>query len=67
MLSVVNYPTEGALLWERELKVLRDRGVESVGLFVLDALPGVEDPVKRVYPNSKHQLCSVHLNTIIIP
>ena len=66
VLSVVNYPTEGALLWEHELKVLRDRGVESVGLFVSDALTGVKDEVKRFYLNSKLQLCGVHLKRVIL-
>ena len=66
VLSVVNHPTEGALLWEHELKALKDRGVESVGLFVSDALPGVDDAVKRVYPNSKHQFCGVHLKRAIL-
>jgi putative transposase len=61
VLAVVNHPTEGALLWEQELQELKKRGVESVGLFVSDALSGVENAVKRVYPNSKHQLCVVHL------
>ena len=66
VLSVVNHPTEGALLWEHEFEALKDRGVESVGLFVSDALPGVEDAVKRVYHSSKHQFCGVHLKRAIL-
>lgn len=66
VLSVVNHPTEGALLWEEELKSLMKRGVKSVGLFVSDALTGIEDSVKRVFPTSKHQLCVVHLKRNIL-
>lgn len=66
VLSVVNHPTEGALLWGHELEALKDRGVESVGLFVSDGLSGIEDAIKRVYPNSKHQLCGVHLKRNIL-
>ncbi|NLL27639.1 MAG: IS256 family transposase [Bacteroidales bacterium] len=61
VLSVVNHPTEGSLQWEEELCNLKERGVESVGLFVSDALAGIEDAVKRVFPNSKHQFYVVHL------
>jgi Transposase and inactivated derivatives len=66
VLGIVNHPTEGALLWEQELQNLRERGVCSVGLFVSDALTGIEDAVKRVYPASKHQLCCVHLKRNIL-
>ncbi len=66
VLSIVNHPTEGALLWAEEFKALQRRGVESVGLFVSDALIGIEDAVKRVFPNSKHQLCAVHLKRNIL-
>ena len=43
------------------MKFLKDRGVESVGLFVSDALLGVDDAAKRVFANRKHQFCIVHL------
>lgn len=66
VLAVVNHPTEGALLWEQELEALKERGVKSVALFVSDALVGIEDAVKRVFPNSKHQLCMVHLKRNIL-
>ena len=66
VLGVTNHPGERALLWEQELEALKERGVESVGLFVSDALSGVDDFVKRVYPNSKHQFCVVHLKRNIL-
>ncbi len=40
VLSIINQPTEGALLWEDEMWELKRRGVESVTLFVSDALNG---------------------------
>ena len=43
------------------LEALKDRGVESVELSVSDGLSGIEDAIKRDYPNSIHQLCRVHL------
>ena len=48
-------------MWE-----LKRRGVESVSLFVSDALTGIEDAVKRVYPNSTHQFCVVRLKRNIL-
>lgn len=48
------------------MKFLKDRGVESVGLFVSDALPGVDDAAKRVFANRKHQFCIVHLKRNIL-
>ena len=66
VLSVVNHPTEGALLWEQELEALKSRGLKSAGLFVSDALPGVEDAVKRAFAISKHQFCVVHLKRGIL-
>ncbi len=31
-----------------------------------DGLSGIEDAIKRFYPNSKHQLCGVHLKRNIL-
>ena len=38
---------------------LRERGLEEV-LFITDELPGIETAIKRVYPRSHRQLCTVH-------
>ncbi|NLZ95596.1 MAG: hypothetical protein GX921_07230 [Bacteroidales bacterium] len=40
--------------------------MESVDLFVSDALVGVDDAVKCAYPISKHQFCVVHLKKILL-
>jgi transposase-like protein len=42
VLSIVNHPTEGALLWKQELEALKTRGVKSIGLIVSDGLTGIE-------------------------
>ena len=62
----MNHPTEGALLWEQELEALKSRGLKSAGLFVSDALPGVEDAFKRAFAISKHQFCVVHFKRGIL-
>lgn len=66
VLSIVNHPTEGAILWERELQNLKGRGVESVGLVVSDGLSGIENSIARSFPNAKHQLCVVHAKRNIL-
>ena len=66
VLCIVNHPTEGAILWEQELKSLKDRGVESVGLVVSDGLSGIENSIVKSFPNAKHQLCIVHAKRNIL-
>lgn len=66
VLSIVNHPTEGALLWGQELQNLKDRGVESVGLIVSDGLSGIENPIVKSFPNARHQLCVVHAKRNIL-
>ena len=66
VLSIVNHPTEGAILWEQELQNLKERGVESVGLVVSDGLSGIENSIARSFPNAKHQLCGVHAKRNIL-
>ena len=66
VLSIVNHPTEGAILWEQELQNIKGRGVESVGLIVSDGLSGIENSIARSFPNAKHQLCVVHVKRNIL-
>jgi len=66
VLSIVNHPTEGALLWEQELENLKARGVKSVGLVVSDGLTSIEDASAKVFPVAKHQLCVVHFKRNIL-
>ena len=66
VLSIVNHPTEGALLWQQELLALKERGVESIGLVVSDGLTGIENAVPKVFPMASHQLCVVHFKRNVL-
>jgi transposase-like protein len=66
VLSVVNHPTEGALLWQQELDSLKERGVQSVGLVVSDGLTSIENANARSFANAQHQLCVVHMKRNIL-
>jgi putative transposase len=66
ILSIVNHPTEGALLWQQELENLKERGLQSVGLIVSDGLSGIENATARVFPEAKHQLCVVHFKRNVL-
>ncbi len=53
-------PTESSTGWESILSDLKRRGAGEVLLFVADALSGIEESVKRQYPRSDFQSCTVH-------
>ena len=54
-------PSEGAGNWSDFLESLRKRGVGSPRLFVTDGLRGLPEAISRAFPESKHQLCLVHV------
>mgnify|MGYP003485066170 CR=1 FL=1 len=66
VLSIVNHPTEGAILWQMELESLKERGVESVGLIVSDGLTSIENAIAKSFPDAAHQLCVVHMKRNIL-
>jgi putative transposase len=66
VLSIVNHPTEGALLWQQELENLKSRGLKSVALVVSDGLTSIENATSRVFPQAKHQLCVVHFKRNVL-
>lgn len=66
VLTIVNHPTEGALLWQQELESLKNRGVKSVGLVVSDGLTSIENATSKVFPTAKHQLCVVHFKRNVL-
>ena len=66
VLSIVNYPSEGAVNWEDELINLQLRGVKSVGLVVSDGLSGIENVSSKVFPRAAHQLCVFHAKKMIL-
>ncbi|NRS89851.1 transposase-like protein [Flavobacterium sp. 7E] len=65
-MSIVNYPTEGALLYQYELEELKVRGVSSLGLVVSDGLSSIENATAKVFPTIKHQLCVVDIKRNIL-
>jgi len=52
--------TEGASYWLSILNELKNRGVEDVAIFSIDALSGMEEAIEAVYPFSEVQKCIVH-------
>ena len=51
---------ESAYVWEDNLRLIKQRGVDEVLLFVMDGLSGLDDSVHRVYPKADIQRCIVH-------
>jgi transposase-like protein len=51
---------ESAQGWEEVLRHLKERGLETVVLFVSIDLAGLGDRIKSEFPDSLHQLCVVH-------
>ena len=56
------FDTEGesARNWEEVLKDLRRRGVQRVRIFITDDLPGLEEAIKKIFPEADWQLCVLH-------
>jgi transposase-like protein len=61
VIAIVNMPTESAQGWQQIFLDLRQRGVQSIGLFVSDGLSGLEKAISQVYNKTPHQKCIVHL------
>lgn len=53
-------PTESSTGWELILSDLKRQGADEVLLFVADSLSGIKEGVKRQYPRSDFQSCTVH-------
>ncbi len=52
--------SENTTLWDELLYDLKSRGLSSVDIFVMDGAPGVDKIVKKHYPKSDIQVCTVH-------
>ncbi len=61
IIGIANIPTESASGWELVLQELKDRGVKKVHLFVSDGLKSLEKAIAKVFNESVHQKCIVHL------
>jgi transposase-like protein len=66
VLAIVNHPNEGASNWKEAFKNLKERGLDTVNLFVCDGLTGIENAIAEVYPMATVQLCTVHLTRNIL-
>lgn len=53
--------TEGAKFWLSVLTELRNRGVEDILIACVDGLSGFPEAIQTAYPNTRIQLCIVHM------
>jgi len=53
--------SEGAKFWMSVLNELKNRGVEDILIACMDGLSGFPEAVRSVYPNTRVQLCIVHM------
>jgi putative transposase len=60
VLMITSLPQESACGWQEVLMSLKERGLESVGLFVSDDLKGLDIIINKEYGGSKHQKCILH-------
>jgi putative transposase len=52
--------TESAVKWEEILQDLKDRGMQEVLEFVIDGLTGLEEAIRRKFPEALIQRCITH-------
>ena len=53
--------TEGAKFWMSVLTELKNRGVEDILIACMDGLTGFPDALQAIYPDTRVQLCIVHM------
>jgi transposase-like protein len=53
--------TEGAKFWLSCLTDLKNRGLQDIFIVCVDGLTGFPEAIRAVYPQTKVQLCIVHL------
>lgn len=66
VLAIVNFPTESSSAWEQVLIQLKERGVETINLFICDSLTGIETAIWKQFSRSNVQLCTVHLQRNVL-
>jgi putative transposase len=60
ILAITSLPQESASGWQDVLIELKNRGLESVGLFVSDDLKELDTVINKEFTGSKHQKCVLH-------
>jgi putative transposase len=53
--------TEGAKFWMSVLTEVQNRGVKDIFIAFVDGLTGLPEAIETVYPQTRVQLCMVHL------
>jgi putative transposase len=53
--------SEGAKFWMGIMTELKNRGVEDILIACIDGLKGLPDAINAVYPQTRIQLCIVHM------
>jgi len=53
--------TEGSKFWFQVVTELKNRGVEDIFIACMDGLKGFPDVVNAVFPQTRIQLCIVHM------
>jgi putative transposase len=53
--------TEGAKFWLSVLTEVQNRGVKDIFIACVDGLTGLPEAIETVYPQTRVQLCMVHL------
>lgn len=66
IIGIVNLPVESSAGWEEVLNGLKERGLKKVHLFVSDGLKSLETAIAKVFNQSTHQKCIVHLQRNIL-
>ena len=61
ILGMGSSPTEGARFWLNVLTELKNRGLQDVFICCVDGLNGFVEAIESVYPETKVQLCIVHM------
>ena len=61
VLGIFNISTESATGWGYILDILKDRGVEKIGLLVADGIKGLDSVVGQKFPEAALQRCVTHL------
>ncbi|MFA6775419.1 MAG: IS256 family transposase, partial [Sphaerochaetaceae bacterium] len=61
VLGVYLSESEGAKFWMSVLTDLKNRGVNDIFIACMDGLAGFPDAVRAVFPQTKVQLCIVHM------
>ncbi len=52
---------ESAKFWLSVLRELKNRGVEDILIACVDRLKGIADAINALYPDTKIQLCIIHM------